>query len=247
MQFPQASKPPFPVPPSSQEQVAVSCDKTVTAGRGAGSLDLDESTFILKDCLTASHYADVRFIKFIQSFLICRNAPQAGRDAGVSYGTAKAWRLMPDVAMAIEKLTAKSVIKYGFDASDVIERVKEMVEVDPIVFERADGSYVERLSELPPEVRRVIKKFKAKNIYEDDPNGIPRVVGKLMEYELYDKQKAADMLGKEKELFKNTTRVEHDITKNMSDVLLASANRAADRIEGTPELKDVIDVTKKVE
>lgn len=51
------------------------------------------------------------------------------------------------------------------------------------------------------------------------------IVGEIIEYEFYDKLKAVDLAGKEKEMFKNTTRVEHTITKDMASILLAAAQR----------------------
>jgi len=47
------------------------------------------------------------------------------------------------------------------------------------------------------------------------------------EDEFYYKLKAIDLGGREKELFKTTTRVEHTVTKDMANILLAAAQRGS--------------------
>ena len=212
-----------------------------------GALTDDESTHILDTCLLPKNRDDLKVLAFIDSYLRCRNASQAAREAGMMPQRGIYLRNRPDIHLAITKLTEKSVMKHGFDASEVVERVKEISEVDPIVFERPDGTYITSLSEIPPESRRAIKKFKVKNLWGErvDPNGIKEkiIVGQLVEVELYDKMKAHEMLGREKDLFKQTTKVEHDVTKNMADVLLESGRRAAERKALMSGEGEVIDVT----
>ena len=65
------------------------------------------------------------------------------------------------------------------------------------------------------------------------------IVGEIIEYEFYDKLKGIELTGKEKEMFKNTTRVEHAPTKEMAQLLLDSANRADKFIENKSEVIDV--------
>lgn len=57
------------------------------------------------------------------------------------------------------------------------------------------------------------------------------VIGQIIEVELYDKLKGAEMLGPEKEIFKKTTKVEHDVTQNMASVLLESKRIADERAQ----------------
>ncbi len=61
--------------------------------------------------------------------------------------------------------------------------------------------------------------------------------GEIISYEFYDKMKATELLGREKELFKETKKVEHDVTRNMASVLLESKRR------GDEAHAQVIDVT----
>jgi hypothetical protein len=117
-------------------------------------------------------------------------------------------------------------MKYGFDSAQVVERAKEIAFSDPVELQNPDGSYKKSLSDVSPEARRAIKKFKVKNLYEFDPNGVRTIVGELIEVEFWDKMKGIEMLGREKDLFKETHRVEHEITGNMKELLLQSAARA---------------------
>jgi hypothetical protein len=92
-----------------------------------------------------------------------------------------------------------------------------------------DGSFKDNMHDIEPAARRNIKKLKVHNLYNqvEDRNGVKSkiIIGKVIEYEFYDKLKAIDMVGKEKEMFKTTTRVEHAVTKDMASILLASAER----------------------
>lgn len=121
--------------------------------------------------------------------------------------------------------------KYGYDAAEVVERVKEVSNVDPIELERPDGTFKTSMTEINPETRRAIKKFRAKNFYEKDPNGMPRLAGQIIEVEFWDKLKATELLGREKDTFKETRKVEHDVTGRMAEVLLESKRTAESHIK----------------
>lgn len=197
--------------------------------RSKGLLTDEEHTFILDTTLSPKHRKDRFVLAFIESFMRCKNIKQASAEAGIKPQLGYLIRHRRDVVNCIQRLTDKSAIKYGFDASEIMERTKEIVDFDPIAVQNPDGSFKDTLHDLPPEIRRNIKKLKCKNLYDtqEDMNGIKRqiVVGKVIEYEFYDKLKAIDLAGKEKEMFKNTTRVEHTVTKDMASILLASVKR----------------------
>lgn len=199
----------------------------------------DEVSLILDECLSPSHRHDPNVVRFILKYLLCRDPRQAAVEIGLHPSDGFSLRRQKDIHNAIVKITDKSVMKHGYDASEVVERVKEIAGVDPIVFENMDGSFVESLRDVPAEARRAVKKFKAKNLYETDPNGMRVVVGKLIEVEMWDKMKAVELLGREKEVFKETRKVEMEIGKNMSSVLLDSQKRAN---EAAREIRDVNDV-----
>lgn len=210
-----------------------------------GKLDEDEYKFILDDTLKADRRNDPTILAFIDSFVKCKNILQASEEAGIHRTVGYRIRHYVDVSAAITKLTDRSAVKYGFDASEIMERTKEMVDFDPILVQNPDGTFKSNLYEIPAEARRNIKKLKVKNLYADteDINGIKRkiIVGEVIEYEFYDKLKAIDLVGKEKSMFKTTTKVEHDVSKDMATLLLASAKRGE---EATKKLEnaDVVEV-----
>lgn len=186
----------------------------------------DEMEFFFKSYLTPNQYADKRYIAFICSYLEHRNASQAARASGL----ASSARQRPEVHACIEAITNKAVMKYGYDAAEMIERMKEIALFDPIDVVNPDGTIKENMNDIPPTARRAIKKFKAKNLYESDPNGFPRLIGRLMEIEFWDKPSAIRDLGSEKNVLRKTTVVQHDVTQNMKSVLLESGSRADERL-----------------
>lgn len=214
-------------PPSSEPPATPSVDK----------LTENEVSMILRTSLTSEHHRDPKVITFISNYLRCRNAAQAAKEAGLNSRDGIHLRNKPDIHLAITKFTEKAVMKYGFDADEIVERLKEIAGLDPLEFENPDGTFKLHMRDIAPEARRAIKKFKARNTYEKDPNGMDVITGQIIEVEYWDKMKAVEFLGREKDLFKETTKVQHDVTKNMASVLLDSKRRADDH---NREMKDVI-------
>lgn len=211
-----------------------------------GDLTLNESTFILDSTLTKKNRYEPTVIAFIDEFIRCKSINQASDAVGIHRALGYKYRHRKDVALAIQRLIDKSTIKHGFDSSEILERVKEVVDFDPIDMMNADGSFKDNLHAIPPEARRCLKKLKVKNLYNQskDINGMDSkiIIGKLIEYEFYDKLKASELVGREKEMFKNTTRVEHSVTKDMASILLASRERATKAIEEVKN-EEIIDIT----
>lgn len=204
-----------------------------------------ETAFILKSTLRPDQYEDPKVLHFINNYLRCRSSAQAAKEAGLAAHVGDRLRMKPEIHACIEAITQKAVMKYGYDASELVERTKELANVDLANFENPDGSFKTHLSQLEPEVRRAVKKFKAKNLYGQDVNGMKTVVGQLIEVELWDKLKAIDLLAREKNIFKETRKVEHDVTANMASVLLDSQRRAEGRrIEAA---SPVIEIEGKVD
>ena len=248
----------FPVPPSpgsSEGTRNVPAMATQAASSGLGGygslvgqgkgLDPDVMSYILRTTLTPKHRDNPEILAFIMSYLECRDVKQASRVAGVLPATGHAIRNRKDVNEAIVTLTDQAVMKHGYDASELIEKVKEVVYIDPLEFENPDGSFKTHMREISPEARRAIKKFKVKNLYDTDPNGMRVVSGQIIDIELYDKMKGVELLGREKNIFKETTVVEHDVTGNMKEVLLESKRMADERVAELREREDkrTIDVT----
>lgn len=208
-----------------------------------------ETDFILSTTLKPEQRDDPGILEFIKHYLTCRHVGQASKMAGLKGAHVGAALLKkPEIYKCIEQITQKATMKYGYDASEVIERVKEIAGIDPIEFENADGSFKTHMSQIAPEARRAIKKFKAKNIWGEDPNGMKIVIGQMIEVELWDKVKAAEMLGRDKGIFKETKVLQHDVTTNMSSYLLESKARAEQRrIEMARSVGEVRVIEGKVE
>jgi hypothetical protein len=230
---PEAQLAPPQMPPPPMPEIEV--------GQGAHSSKLseDESSLILRTTLLPEHASDPNIIRFISHYMRCRDASQAAQEAGLTRKSGKSLLLRRDIYDCIRKLTDKAVIKYGFDADELIEKVKEITYFDPIELENDDGTFKKHMKDIAPEARRVLKKLKVKNTFETDPNGMKIWTGEIIEYEFYDKIKGVELLGREKDLFKETKKVQHDVTANMKDVLLASRDRAEQRVIDVTPAKQI--------
>lgn len=225
----------FPLPPKNNRVPSQAIDpstpvKAEAVKAAPGLLGDDTVSAILRDHLRPEHQTDENVLRFISSYMTCRSRTQAAKEAGLPARSGHYLLTRPDIHAAIKALTLASVTKYGFDASEVVERVKEIAFVDIAEFENPDGSYKTSLAGLSPETRRAVKKFKVKNLYGEDPNGMQVKIGELIEVELWDKMKSLELLGREEDLFKETKKVQHDVTSNMAAVLLESSKRADERI-----------------
>lgn len=198
--------------------------------------------FILDKCLHILHRTDPTVLRFIDAYLNCFSVPEASRRVGIKPHQGKNLKNRPDIHDAIGQLTDIAVEKYGYNANEVVERVKEILDFDPAVLENPDGSYKEKISDIPFEMRGAIKKFTVKNEWGIDANGIKTVIGKIISVEVWDKMKAADMLGKEKEVFKDSLEINNNIRISITGAL-AEANKRVEIAsrDVTPEL-EVTDV-----
>lgn len=212
------------------------------------SLTDNETAFILKSTLRPDQHEDPKVLLFIKNYLICRSARQAARESGLAPQVGDVLRMKPEIHACIEAITQKAVMKYGYDASELVERTKELANVDLAAFENPDGSFKTHLSQLDPDVRRAVKKFKCKNMWGEDANGMKIVTGQLIEVELWDKLKAIDMLAREKNIFKETRKVEHDVTQQMASLLLDSQKRGQERrIEAARDVEPVMEIEGRVD
>lgn len=218
---------PFPLPP----KMPVPADTS-------GELTENEYSFILDSTLKPKHRRDPSITAFIESFIRCKSIEQASAECDIHNRLGYQYRHRKDIANAIQKLIDKSTVKHGFDGSEIIQRVKEVVDFDPIAVQNADGSYKSNLHDIEPEARRCIKKLKVKNIYKqiEDLNGMKTqiIVGEIIEYDFYDRLKAAELVGPEKNVLVKKHKVEHALTKDMASILLDSVKRA-DKAIAAPE------------
>ena len=198
----------FPLPDRPKDKVT------------GGELSTDERTFILDSCLREKSRNDVKVIEFIDAFVRCKSISQASAECGIHHRLGYKIRHRKDVTQAIQKLSDKSAIKYGFDSSEIFERAKEIAEFDPLDLQNPDGSWKSNLHAMESNTRRGLKKLRVRNLFskEKDMNGIDQniIIGEVIDYEFWDKMKAVELVGKEKEMFKSTTKIEHGVTKDMA-------------------------------
>ncbi len=189
---------------------------------------------IFRDTLLPEHATDPNVIGFIKQYLLCRDPRTAAKSIGLKGADGITLFRRNDIYEAIRQITELAILKHGFEADELIERVKDIVRFDPIDLENPDGSFKKSFHEMTPEARKSIKKVKVKNLFGEDPNGMQTKIGEMIEFEFYDKLQAVELLGREKGVFKKTNVIEHDLTKNMSDVLLESRRRAEERDVSIP-------------
>lgn len=208
------------------------------------NVDDEVTQGIMASILKPMHSSDPTIIRFIGNYVSCRDVPQASRLSGIKPSDGRNLLRRSDIWACVQKLTAEQVVKFGYDAHEVVERVKEISNVDPVYIMNPDGTYIKNLHKIPAEVRRAIKSIKVKNIYQEDINGVPQYKGEIITYDFWDKLKGLELLAREKDTFKKTTVVEHDVSKNARNVLLAGldrANKAIEAIDVTPLLDEPLE------
>lgn len=205
-----------------------------------------EVDVIIRDTLRPLHASDPNIIKFIYHFAHCRNEKQAARLTGLNSRDGANLIARPDIYDCIQRIAGLSARRFGYDAEEIVERVKEVVRADIAEAQLDSGRWEPIMKKWPDELRRAIRKMKVKNIYAKDPNGmIEFVESEVIEIEFWDKLKAAEMLGTEKDTFKKKSVVTHEVSGNMRDVLLAAGKRADQRLLAPPPpTHEVIDVTE---
>jgi hypothetical protein len=221
----------MPRPPGAQanNNRATAQEPISFEGVSDGSLSEQETSVILQSILLPEHLNDQRILRFIGAYMRARDHKEAAREAGFHANAGLKLRNRPDIYQAIQTLTQKSAMKYGYDAHEVVERVKEITQIDPLDVYRADGS-IKAMTEMDAPVRRAIKKMKVKELWDTDPNGMKMKIGEIIEIEFWDKLKASELLGGEKEIFKQKRVTEHTISNDMKNLLLESKSRAEQRM-----------------
>jgi len=196
---------------------------------------------IISTTLKPIHATDPKVLLFISNYNLCKDIKQAARLSGLHANDGKHLINNKDIYECIQKIAAAGSRKFGYDAEEVVAKVKEVIDFDPVDLVNPDtGVFYEDISQVPAETRRVIKKLTIQNVYDKDPNGV--VIGihsKILKFEFWDKLKAAEMLGGEKEVFKKSLKVEHEVGSNMRETLLARIEDADNRkVLKAREVKD---------
>lgn len=159
-------------------------------------------SFILDKVLHPDHRHSPTVLRFIDAYLHTFDVAEASRMADIKPSQGKNLKNRPDIAEAIKQLTDLAVDKFGFNANEVVERVKNVLNFDPACVMNEDGTYKKRIDEIPFEYRTAIVKMKVRNEFGVDSNGLRTVTGEIIEIEFERKLKAAEMLGPEKGVFK---------------------------------------------
>lgn len=199
----------------------------------------DEAYLIIMKNLTAKNRRDEMVVTFVANYVQCRDLRQAAELTNITLNRAKKLYALPDVAECIKTLTERMIFKFGIDPGELVEKVKEVVGVDPAEMQNPDGSYIENMRDVPPEIRRAIKKFKAVNMYGEDENGMKVVTGKIIEVEFYNKLQAVEMLSSEVDVMKKKAVLEHDVTDKMAETLLSAEKRAEARARAAQGVPDI--------
>lgn len=203
----------------------------------------EEFNATLREYLKPMHATDVKIAEFIGKYISCRNVLQAAKACGLSPQDGRYLFNQPDIHKCITVLTEKDIVKFGYDAAEVVERTKEIAFFDPVALVKPDGTYIKNMNEIPPEARRSLKEMIVKNVFEEDINGVPQYKGEIISYKFWDKTRGLELLGREKDTFKKTTVVQHDVSKNAREYLLASLHRGAEARKELGEPVTTIDVT----
>jgi len=186
---------------------------------------------IISTTLTPIHATDPKVLLFISNYNLCKDVKQAARLSGLHANDGKHLINNKDIYQCIQQIAAAGSRKFGYDAEEVVAKVKEVLEFDPAdLIDPETQAFYEDISQVPAETRRVIKKLTIQNVYDKDPNGV--IIGihsKILKFEFWDKLKAAEMLGGEKEVFKKQLKVEHEVGTNMRETLLARIEDADNR------------------
>lgn len=188
-----------------------------------------ELEFTMRKNLREDQLGDPIIPEYIMRYLGCRNNAEVCRELGIRPHKGEWIKQRPEVHKTIVELTSKKLMKYGYDENEVMQRMREIGDFDPIELVNPDGTFKTSLAAISPEARRVIKKFEARNIFEEDANGIKVFKGVLIKVEMWDKMKALEGMGSEKGVMKKTTVHEHTVSDKMADILLESGNRADER------------------
>jgi len=136
---------------------------------------------------------------FAREWVICSNATQAAIKAGYSEDTAKQQgsRLLTnvDVRAFIDKLKTERAAALGFQAIDLLWKLQEVIDFDPLDFFDSRGD-IKPLDQIPLELRRLITGVKQTKFGA--------------EYQIMSREKAIEMLARHHTLFNDKVEIKHD-------------------------------------
>ena len=193
---------------------------------------------IINEELTEKSLRNYQTVKFIFTYMGCRHPREAAIAAGFSeksaYATGRRLLKKPDVFKAIKRISEKSAAKCGLDADALFERVKEIIDFDPIDIVDKNGA-TKQLKDMDPHVRRCLVAPKVKEIHGQDENGVKVKTGEIVEWRPYDKLKCIEMAARELSIFIPSVNVNVNHAEDMKKNLLGSLKRAEEATDVTPE------------
>lgn len=183
---------------------------------------------ILMNTLTPEHAMDPQVLKFLNSYIENWNTSDSAKVANLKTEQGKRILRKPDVQAAITRINETFGRRANYDAREILERVNEVAQFDPAECFNPDGT-VKDIKDMSGPARRAIKKLVVKEVWENDPNGVPVMTGFIKTIEFWDKMKGLELLGKDEGRFIDQSKVTHEIGGNLAAVLLSSERRALTR------------------
>lgn len=183
---------------------------------------------ILMNTLTPEHAMDPQVLKFLNNYIENWNTSDSAKVANLKTEQGKRILRKPDVQAAITRINETFGRRANYDAREILERVNEVAQFDPAECFNADGT-VKDIKEMSGPARRAIKRLVVKEVWENDPNGVPVMTGFIKTIEFWDKMKSLELLGKDEGRFIDQSKVTHEIGGNLASVLLSSERRALTR------------------
>lgn len=157
--------------------------------------------------------------RFVDEFMIDRNATEAAIRAGYSKPSAGAigCRLLKDVKICAEinKRSAEQSTRLQITADRIMQEYERLALLDPIDLFRPDGS-MKDLSEMPEDARRAIVGIEIRELKDgtaalDGGGGIHALETTLKKIKLADKKGALDSLAKIMGMMKERVEVSGSI------------------------------------
>lgn len=183
---------------------------------------------ILMNTLSLEHAMDPQVLKFLNNYIENWNTSDSSRIANLKTEQGKRILRKPDVQAAITKINETFGRRANYDAREILERVNEVAQFDPLDCFNPDGT-VKEIKEMSGPARRAIKKLVVREVYEKDMNEVDVMVGYVKTIEFWDKMKGLELLGKDEGRFMDQSKVTHEIGGNLAAVLLSSERRALGR------------------
>lgn len=165
--------------------------------------------------------------KFVREYLLDLNATQAAIRAGYSRRTAgsQAHELLKnlEIKKAIQKGMDKAAARYDISKERILKELaiiaysdlKHHLDIDPDTGAiRAKG-----FGEMPGETSRALKSIKEDRVIKEDADGHKVTVFDKIRFELHDKLKALELLGKHRGMFADKVDLSGELSVTVKKIL----------------------------